>query len=272
MSLNPTWGFLGAGRMAIALARGFLTAGWVRAEEILASDLDRDARERFSREVGGRTTAVNREVAAAPTLVVAVKPPHVSEVLREIREVVGPQHLVISIAAGITIAQLERELGPGTRVVRVMPNTPALVGASATAFALGNHCATDVAGEVQRWFGSVGIAFALPERLLDAVTGLSGSGPAYAFLMIEALSDGGVAEGLPREVATRLAAQTLIGAAQMVLQTGHHPGALKDQVSSPGGTTIEGLQVLEEQGVRAGLIRAVRAATRRSRELSGMRG
>lgn len=259
--------------MATALAQGFVKAGWVRPEEIIASDVDRECRERFAQQVGARTTAVNGEVAsAASILVVAVKPPQVPGVLHEIREFVQPDHLVISIAAGVTIEQLERELSPGSRVVRVMPNTPALVGASATAFALGKNCAPEVASDVQRWFGSVGVALPVPERLLDPVTGLSGSGPAYAFLMIEALSDGGVAEGLPRDVATRLAAQTLLGAAQMVLETGMHPGALKDQVTSPGGTTIEGLQVLEEEGVRAALIRAVRAAARKSRDLSGARG
>lgn len=155
----------------------------------------------------------------------------------------------------------------GTRVVRVMPNTPAMVGASATAYALGTACRGDDGTWVQQLFSSVGVAFAVRENLLDAVTGLSGSGPAYAYLMIEALSDGAVAAGLPRDVATRLAAQTLLGAARMVLDTGLHPGALKDQVTSPGGTTIEGLHELEKAGVRAGLMNAVRAAAEKSRRL-----
>jgi pyrroline-5-carboxylate reductase len=158
-------------------------------------------------------------------------------------------------------------LPDGARIVRVMPNTPALVGASASAYALGS-CATPEDGQlVQKLFSAVGEAYQVKESLLDAVTGLSGSGPAYAFLMIEALSDGGVAAGLPRDIATKLAAQTLLGSARMVLETGQHPSVLKDMVTSPGGTTIEGLQKLEEGKVRAALINAVRAAAEKSRKL-----
>ena len=178
-----------------------------------------------------------------------------------------PGHLLISIAAGVPIAKLEAGLGPDRRVVRVMPNTPALLGASASAYALGKTATTADAGLVQRIFSSVGVAFQLKESLLDAVTGLSGSGPAYMYLMIEALSDGGVAVGLPRDVATTLAAQTMLGSARMVLETGIHPGALKDMVTSPGGTTIEGLHELEKGKVRGVLISAVRAATEKSRKL-----
>ena len=254
--------------MATALALGVVRAGLVEPSGVMASDVEAGAREQFARSTGGAVTAFNRDVVRfARTIVIAVKPHQVAEVLAEVREAVEPGHRMVSIAAGVTLAKLEAGLPPGSRVVRVMPNTPALVGQSATAFALGAACAAEDGAWVQRMFASVGVAMAVKESLLDAVTGLSGSGPAYGYLMIEALSDGGVAAGLPREVATRLAAQTLLGAARMVLETGLHPGALKDQVTSPGGTTIEGLHELERAGVRAGLMNAVRAASEKSRRL-----
>ena len=168
------------------------------------------------------------------------------------------------------IGQLEGALGQGARVIRVMPNTPALVGASATAFALGRAATAEDAALAQRLLSAVGLAFELKEPLLDAVTGLSGSGPAYVYVMIEALSDGGVAAGLPREVATKLAAQTVLGGAKMVLETGLHPGALKDMVASPGGTTIEGLHELEKGDLRGVLISAVRAAAEKAGKLEEM--
>ncbi|MBX3746313.1 MAG: pyrroline-5-carboxylate reductase [Verrucomicrobiae bacterium] len=267
MAESPSIGFLGAGRMATALALGFLRAQLVRVENLHASDLEPAARDQFARTTGATTTADNFEIARASTLLVAVKPTQVAQLLRELRPSLSPSHLVVSIAAGIPLAQLEASVPPGVRVARVMPNTPALLGASATAYSLGAQCSPEDAHWIQRLFDAVGIAFPLPEPLLDAVTGLSGSGPAYGYLMIEALSDGGVAAGLPRDVATRLAAQTLLGAARMVLETGLHPGALKDQVASPGGTTIEGLHELERAGLRAGLINAVRAAADKSRRL-----
>ena len=174
---------------------------------------------------------------------------------------------MISIAAGVPLAKLEALLSAGARVIRVMPNTPALVGASASAFALGAAATREDAALTERLFSAVGIAYEVKERLLDAVTGLSGSGPAYVCLLIEALSDGGVAAGLPRDVATRLAAQTVLGSAKMVLETGQHPAVLKDMVTSPGGTTIEGLHELEKAGVRGAFMNAVRAAAEKSKQL-----
>ena len=263
-----TIGFLGAGKMAGALAKGFLNGGLLTPDQLIASDVYEGARTHFTQDAGARATAANLEVvAASDVLFLAVKPDQVAGVLAEIRPGFQPRHLLISIAAGITLARLEAALPEGARVIRVMPNTPALVGASATGFAPGKAATPADAALAQRLFGAVGLAFQLKEALLDAVTGLSGSGPAYAFLMIEALSDGGVAAGLPRDAATRLAAQTLLGAARMVLETGQHPGALKDMVTSPGGTTIEGLHELEKGGVRAALINAVRAASDKSRKL-----
>jgi pyrroline-5-carboxylate reductase len=254
--------------MAAALAKGIVSAGLVKAANIRASDPLPAARVAFTEQTGARTMPSNVEVAQfARVLVVAVKPANVAELLEEIRPAVTPGHLVISIAAGVTIARLESGLGQGARVIRVMPNAPALVGASATAYALGAAATPADAALAQKIFTAVGLAFPLKEGLLDAVTGLSGSGPAYVCLMIEALSDGGVAAGLPRDVATKLAAQTLLGGAKMVLETGLHPGALKDMVTSPGGTTIEGLHELEKGKMRGVLISAVRAAAEKSRKL-----
>jgi pyrroline-5-carboxylate reductase len=270
MSAELTIGFVGAGQMATALAKGLVRAGLVLPGGLVASDVSVGARERFAQETQGRVVAANREVAAvAGTLVLAVKPLQVDEVLKELAPQIGPGHLLVSLAAGVRLAKLEAALPAGTRVVRVMPNTPALVGEGASGFALGRAARREDAEWAERLLGAVGLAFEVPERLLDAVTGLSGSGPAYACLMIEALSDGGVAAGLPRDLATRLAAQTLLGTARLVLETGLHPGVLKDRVTSPGGTTIEGLHQLERAGVRGALLSAVRAAADKARELGG---
>lgn len=265
---QPTLGFLGAGRMATALARGFLKAGLVRETGLIASDPLPAARDGFAAATGGRAVATNREVAQEATvLILAVKPDQVVEVLTGLGAALDrSRHLLISIAAGVTLTQIEAA-APEFRCIRVMPNTPALVGASASAFACGTSATEADAQLVQRLFGSVGVALPVREKLLDAVTGLSGSGPAYAFLILEALADGGVAAGLPRDTAQTLAAQTLLGAAKMVLETGQHPGVLKDAVCSPGGTTIEGMHALEKAGVRGALMSAVRAATEKSRAL-----
>ena len=261
-------GFLGAGKMATALAKGFVNASLVTGKQIIASDPIRAASAAFAKETGAQTTAYNPDAAKfANVLVLAVKPDQVSGVLADIRGHFTEQHLLISIAAGVTLAKLESGLPEGSRVIRVMPNTPALVGASASAFAPGKSATAADAELVQKLLASVGVAFQVKESLLDAVTGLSGSGPAYVYQFIEALSDGGVASGLPRDVATKLAAQTVLGAAKMVLETGQHPGALKDQVTSPGGTTIEGLHELEKGKLRGTVMSAVRAATEKSKKL-----
>jgi pyrroline-5-carboxylate reductase len=263
-------GFLGAGRMATALGRGWLAAGLVTPDRLLASDPVPQARATFLKEAGGRAGADNREVVAgSDLLVLAVKPQTMPALLAEVRPHVTPRHLVVSIAAGITLRQLADGLGPERRLVRVMPNTPCLIGASASGYSPGEGATADDVAVVERLLNAVGRAFRLPEALLDAVTGLSGSGPAFVYVMIEALSDGGVRVGLPRDVATVLAAQTVLGAARMVLETGTHPGALKDMVASPGGTTIAGLHALERGGLRGALMDAVEAATQRARELAG---
>ncbi len=260
-------GFLGAGRMATALAKSWLRAGLVRADGCRASDPLASAREVFTTQTGCPAGADNRAVAAASdVLVLAVKPQSMAALMEEIHPLVKDR-LVVSIAAGITLRQLAAGLGANCRLVRVMPNTPCLIGASASGYSPGDNAAAEDIALVDRLLSAVGVAFRLPEQLLDAVTGLSGSGPAFVYLMIEALSDGGVRVGLPRDVATALAAQTVLGAAKMVLETQTHPGVLKDMVASPGGTTIAGLHALERGGVRGALMDAVEAATRRAVEL-----
>ncbi len=261
------WGFIGSGKMATALVRGMIRAGTAAPGAITVSDPVESARRTLAAEAGARAEAENARVAeASDVLVLAVKPQSMAAVLAELRPVVGPDHLVVSIAAGVTLGTLTEGLGP-RRLVRVMPNTPALIGEGASAYCLGPHARPDDEATVRSCLDAVGRSFRVSEPLLDAVTGLSGSGPAFVYTVIEALSDGGVRMGLPRDVATALAAQTVLGAAKMVLETGLHPGVLKDQVTSPGGTTIAGLHALERSGVRAGLMNAVEAATLRSAEL-----
>jgi len=272
---QPRIAFLGAGQMATALARGFISAKATTPERIIASDAYAPQLTVFQRETGGRTrtTSSNREaVQQADVVFLAVKPQVMSSLLADIRPVLSPaRHLVVSIAAGIPISAIARQLPAAgePRVVRVMPNTPCLVGQTAAAFALGGGATPEDARLVARLLSSVGLGVQVPEKLLDAVTGLSGSGPAYVYQFIEALSDGGVRAGLPRDVASRLAAQTVLGAAQMVAQTGEHPAVLKDRVASPGGTTIAGLHALEKGGLRSTVIDAVMASAGRSKELAG---
>jgi len=265
------WGFIGAGKMASALIRGMLRAGVTTPDRVSASDPAAAIRDELARETGVEATSSNLAVVGrSDVLVLAVKPQSMGQVLRELAPAITPDHLIVSIAAGVSIATIGEALGEGRRIVRVMPNTPALLGEGASAYAMGTTATTEDATVVQAFLESVGRAVRLPEAQLDAVTGLSGSGPAFVYLIIEALSDGGVRAGLPRDVATMLAAQTVLGGARMVLETKLHPGALKDQVTSPGGTTIAGLHALERAGVRGALIDAVQAASNRSAELAAV--
>ena len=254
--------------MAAALAKGFVNAGLVSTEELIASDPAPAGREAFGLEVGCETTDSNADVLAkAKVIFLAFKPHQLDEATEAVRDQFDESHLVISILAGVRLAKLDAACGGHARLVRVMPNTPALVGEGACGYALGQAATAEDGELVKRLLFAVGVAYEANESLIDAVTGLSGSGPAYGYMIIEALSDGGVAAGLPRDISTRLAAQTMRGAAKMVLETGKHPGELKDMVCSPGGTTIEGVHELEEGGVRSALINAVRAATERAVEL-----
>lgn len=271
--LKERIGFIGAGQMATALGQGFVKAGLTEGSRLLASDVSPEARQRFSQATGAQTCDDNLQVVAGSDVVVlAVKPQYMGKVLAELRPAMSPQKLVVSIAAGIRLAVLAEALGRETHLIRVMPNTPCLVGQGAAGYCLGDKATAEDGKLVGQLLGAVGVAFPVDEHLLDAVTGLSGSGPAFVYLMIEALSDGGVRMGLPRPVATALAAQTLRGAAEMVLATGEHPGVLKDRVTSPGGTTIAGVAALEAGGLRAALIAAVTAATERSIALGQPKG
>jgi len=258
--------FIGGGNMAEALLKGLLGAGHPAAE-IRVGDPTDERRRMLAERYGVSTTGDNREAAAgADVVLLAVKPATIPEVCRELAGL-APDRLFVSVAAGVPTSKILRELGPGTRLVRVMPNTPALVGAGMAVLSPAGSATEEDLAAVRRIFGAVGRAVVLPETLMDAVTGLSGSGPAYVFVVIEALADGGVKAGLPRAEALTLAAQTVLGAAKLVIETGLHPGELKDRVASPGGTTIEGLHRLEEAGLRSALISAVTAAARRSAEL-----
>ncbi|HEY8123679.1 MAG TPA: pyrroline-5-carboxylate reductase [Myxococcota bacterium] len=265
-------GLLGGGAMGEALAAGVLAAG-VPKDRVCAADPDAARRDHLARALGIRASASNADAAACDVVVIAVKPALVKGVLGALG---GPGNsalarpLWISIAAGVSIAAIESALPRGARVVRAMPNTPALVRAGATAYAANAACAPADRALARALFEGVGLAWECPsEGLLDAVTGLSGSGPAYVFVLLEALSDAGVRMGLPRDAATALATQTVLGSAKLAQETGRHPAALKDQVTSPGGTTIAGLERLEAGGFRAALHDAVAAATKRSKELGG---
>ena len=261
--------FIGGGQMAEALIGGLLAGRLCPAESIWVTDPVAARGDHLKSQFGVRVGSANREATAwANVVVLAVKPQTLPAVLSEVGPALAQsQSLVVSIVAGVTIKTIAEQMGGAMRVVRAMPNTPALVREGMTAMALGNGVSEEDSRLARTVFEAVGRVVLVEERLMDAVTGLSGSGPAYAYQIIEALSDGGVAAGLPRDVATKLAAQTLLGAAKMVLETGQHPGALKDMVTSPGGTTIEGLHELEKAGVRGALMNAVRAAAAKSRQL-----
>lgn len=265
---SHTIGFIGAGNMAEALIRGLVRGGHVPPERIAASGPRPDRLEELRREYGIEVTRHNREVAQrCGVLVLSVKPQILDKVLREVGDLVAPGTLVVSIAAGVDTETIEASLPDGVRVVRAMPNTPALVGAGATAVSPGKHASEADLATAKALFDAVGITVVLDEAHLDAVTGLSGSGPAYIFLILEALADAGVKVGLSRRNAQRLAAQTVMGSAKLLLETDEHPGQLKDMVTSPGGTAIAGLHTLEEGGLRTTLINAVETATKRAREL-----
>jgi pyrroline-5-carboxylate reductase len=270
MSATYTLGVIGVGNMGAALVRGVLSTGVLTSGQITIADQDGQRAAALAKELGVHLAAGNTEVAAGSEyLVLAVKPDQIPGLVNEIAGALTPSHTLVSIAAGVPISALRKLLkGATPGIVRVMPNTPVRVGAGAIAVA----AAPEVSGErlagLTSILGAVGEVLPVAEGMMDAVTGLSGSGPAFVFVMIEALADGGVSVGLPRAVALRLAAQTVFGAAKLVVATGEHPAALKDAVASPGGTTIAGLAELERAGFRSAVLSAVRAAALRSRELS----
>ena len=261
-------GFIGAGKMAAAIARGAIGAELCSPGEVVGSARTQPTRDRFAAETGGAATTADNLAAAAgrDAVFLCVKPAQACTVLRAIAPSLEGT-LVVSVAAGVQLSALQEAAGPHAPIIRTMPNTPCLVGKGAVAYSAG-AAATDADSEVvERIFGAIGDVHAVPETLIDAVNGLSGSGPAYVYLVIEALADGGVLMGLPRPLAASLAAQTVLGAAEMVRQTGRHPSELREAVSSPGGTTIAALETLERSGVRAAMMGAVRAATERARQM-----
>jgi pyrroline-5-carboxylate reductase len=259
--------FIGGGQMAEAMIGGLLAGQVCSADVIWATDPVPERRDRLQGQFGIRVGSANRDaVAWADVVILAVKPQALSAVLRELGSILA-HALVISIVAGVKIPTIVEQISGGGRVIRAMPNIPALVREGMTALTLGSTVTEDDSYVARMVFEVIGRVVLVEERLMDAVTGLSGSGPAYVFQAIEALADGGVMMGLPRQTAELLAAQTVLGAARLVLETGAHPAQLKDRVASPGGTTIAGLHRLEQGGFRATLMAAVEAATMRSKEL-----
>ena len=267
MSIDKTIGFLGAGNMAEAMIRGLLRGGDFAIAQIAASGPREERMRELRDQYGIYATTDNKVPAASEIVVLSVKPQILSRVLDEVGSIISADALVISIAAGVPVSAIQARLARGTRVVRAMPNTPALVDAAATAIARGEHARESDLEDAKRIFDAIGTTVILDESQMDAVTGLSGSGPAYVFLILEALSDAGVKVGLSRRTAQLLAAQTVLGSAKLLLETNDHPGHLKDMVTSPGGTAITGLHTLEHGGLRTTLMNAVEAATQRSREL-----
>ena len=261
-------GFVGAGNMGEALIKGLVESSLVPADAIVIADSRAARVQQIAEQYGVRAAADNIAlVRDADVIILAVKPQIMTPVLREIMPALTNRPLLVSIAAGVSTATIQSVLGKYPRLIRVMPNTPALVLEGATAIARSGELDTDDLETAQEIFAAVGRVVVLEEELMDAVTGLSGSGPAYVAIVIESLADGGVKMGLDRVTAMTLATQTVLGAARLIAETGVHPGALKDMVSSPGGTTIAGIAALEEGGIRTTFIRAVERATLRSREL-----
>lgn len=266
---SGTIGFIGGGNMAEALIRGLLREG-VAAATLQVAEPNAERRAQLVERYGVAAGADNKAlVTACSTVVLAVKPQIVAEVVTAFAPVWSADKLLVSILAGTATATIEGLLGGTPRLVRAMPNLPAVVGAGATALAPGRYATNDDLLSARQLFAAAGTVQTVLEGQLDAVTGLSGSGPAYVFTVIEALADGGVQEGLPRDVAQALAIQTVLGAAQLVRESGEHTAVLRDRVCSPGGTTIAGVRALEEKGLRAALMEAVASATQRSRELGG---
>eukprot|EP00617_Octactis_speculum_P026524 CAMPEP_0185769010 /NCGR_PEP_ID=MMETSP1174-20130828/53312_1 /TAXON_ID=35687 /ORGANISM="Dictyocha speculum, Strain CCMP1381" /LENGTH=275 /DNA_ID=CAMNT_0028453941 /DNA_START=60 /DNA_END=887 /DNA_ORIENTATION=- len=266
--LPMTVGFIGGGMMASAMWKGLLKSGVSDPEKIIVFDISPQCLQRAISDGVKTAESTTELVNNADVIMIAVKPGVVPTVLAEIKEVLSEQ-LVVSIAAGVSLDVLEGSLNPGARVIRVMPNTPCMVNETAAGFVLGTHAQEEHRQTVSTILGACGLGVEAAEKDMDAITGLSGSGPAYVYLMIEALADGGVRQGLTRATALALAAQTVKGAAMMVQETGMHPGQLKDNVCSPGGTTIAGVEALENHGFRAAAMAAVSASATRSRAMSG---
>ncbi len=262
-------GVVGAGHIGTAVIGGLVRAKLTSPKNIIASRRNTGSLDDIAGKLGIHTTSDNRKVVKSSEIVIlAVKPINAREVMSEIKDLVTPQHIIISVMAGIKTSFINSYLGVECPVIRTMPNTPVLVDAGATAISKGGFATDEHLKLALTIFKSVGSVEVVPESLLDAVTGLSGSGPAYVYMVIEAMTDGGVKMGIPRQIAFRLAAQTVFGASKLVIETGKHPAILKDEVTTPGGTAIAAVHELETHGLRTMLINAVSTATVRSKELS----
>ncbi len=260
-------GFIGTGKMASAIIKGLITNGVYSAEEVVASNVHESSRMRAEKELGIKVHSATEDmVSECDVIVLAVKPQQIPEVFASGNVKMSSNHLLISIAAGISIKTLKTYV-PDSRVVRAMPNICSTISAGATAFSVSENCDENDIKNVTKIFDSIGMCFEVKEKDMDAVSGLSGCGPAYMFMVIEAMADGGVLMGLPRDLSIKLAAQTMLGSAKTVLETGEHPERLKDSVCSPGGATIEGVNTLENYSTRAAFIAAVQAGTEKSKEL-----
>lgn len=261
-------GVLGCGKMGTALVAGAVSAGVVKANDVLGVGRSKASRDHFAKTTGGRVTDdVAEVVRESEVILLATKPADIAQTLTLANFKKRGGVLLISVAAGVSLETLEKQVPAVVRVVRAMPNTPSLIGKGAAGYCLGGRCKDSDTKFVDSFFRAVGVAIEVPEKLINAVAGVSGSGPAYIYTVIEAMADGGVKMGLTRDAAVRLAAQTVAGAAEMVIQGDSHTAELKDQVTSPGGTTIAGLAVLEEKAVRSAFIEAISAACQRAEEL-----
>lgn len=261
-------GFIGLGNMAKAIIGGMIKQGIVTADEIIGSAKTETTRSKLKEEYGIATVADNRQVAEeAKVLVLAVKPIFFPEVIHEIKDVMSEEKLIISIAAGKTMEWIGKEFDKTIKLIRCMPNTPALVGEGCTAVCSNPLVAKEDEDFCLKLMGSFGKAIVIPERLMDAAGAVGGSSPAFVFMFIEAMADGAVQAGMPRKQAYEFAAQSVLGSAKMVLETGKHPGELKDMVCSPGGTTIEGVKALEQNGMRAAVMEALGACVEKSCKL-----
>ncbi|OGR93066.1 MAG: pyrroline-5-carboxylate reductase [Elusimicrobia bacterium RBG_16_66_12] len=266
---NQRIAVIGAGHMAGAMIGGMVRSKLLAPKNIIAARRSPDALAELQRKWGVKTSTDNKKAACeADIVILAVKPQMAKKVLEELSGSIRADQLVISVMAGVTTAAINAGLRVPCPVVRAMPNTPCLVDAGATAICAGEHAEDKDLAKAEAVFGAVGLVVTLPESALDAVTGLSGSGPVYIYMAIEAMIDGGVKMGIPRAIAAKLAAQTVYGAAKLVIETGKHPAVLKDEVTTPGGTAITAIHVLESKGLRSVLIDGVEAATKRSTELS----
>ena len=261
-------GVVGAGKIGSAILRGVIRSGLVQKHQAMASDVSQTLRQAVAKQLGIKVTPNNAEVCAfADIVILAVKPQILDPVVKEIAKGIGKTKLLVSVAAGVPLARIESLLAKGARVVRVMPNIPCVVGAGASCYAGGSSASAKDLEKVGAILDSFGIGLPVEEKYLDAVTGLSGSGPAYVFLFIESLADGGVQMGLSRDVALKLALQTVYGSARLALESGKHLAELREEVTSPGGTTIAGLYALEKGKMRGTVMEAVLRATRRSQAL-----